>query len=76
MPVLKGVIQVKFYFYLHFVSYENPNKRRKIEFSKHGKTRFQENFDFRVLCVSLMKFFTSNMVRLEKKLEDSVMKIL
>lgn len=34
--------------------YKNPNKRRKIEFSKNVKeTKFRENFDFRRLCVSL-----------------------
>lgn len=55
VPILRGVIQVKFYFYE--ILSKIQTKEEKLKFLKTLKKifRFQENFDFRGLCVSSLK---------------------
>ena len=50
VPVLKGVMQVKFYFYEIL---KKSKWKKKSEFFKNIKTRFWESFDHRGFCVSL-----------------------
>ena len=48
VPILKRVIQVKFYFYEILTKFQTKEKRLNFL-----KTRFSKKFDFRGLCVSL-----------------------
>ena len=51
---LINLIKNRYYFTIHIMNpYENPNEKR-LNFLKHKKTRFRENFDFRGFIVTLM----------------------
>ena len=49
--VLKGVIQIRFYFYKILTKIQT--KEERCNFLKTSETRLRENFDFRGLCVTL-----------------------
>ena len=66
MPVLKEVIQVKLCFYE--ILTKILTKQEKSNFLKEQKTRFREKIDFRRLCVSLRKVFSSQIDKKRKKL--------
>ena len=59
MPVLKGVITIKFSFCKIFTKI--PTKEERSDFRKTLKPRFPENFDFTGFIVTFIKSIESEM---------------